>query len=120
MWSTRRGTRSISRSPMKPLKSKHQMHANSKTPNKKRKQQMRNEYVPVPRFIQDTPRGRMEWDPYSRLANDRIIFLGTPVDDSVANLLIAQLLILESEDPDKDIIMYINSPGGEITGLFAI
>jgi ATP-dependent Clp protease, protease subunit len=81
---------------------------------------IRNEYVPVPRFIQDTPRGRMEWDPYSRLANDRIIFLGTPVDDSVANLLIAQLLILESEDPDKDIIMYINSPGGEITGLFAI
>src|SRR5213595_3204785 len=62
----------------------------------------------------------MEWDPYSRLANDRIILLGTPVDDSVANLLIAQLLILESEDPDKDIIMYINSPGGEITGLFAI
>ena len=81
---------------------------------------IRNEYVPVPRFIQDTPRGRMEWDPYSRLANDRIIFLGTPVDDSVANLLIAQLLILESEDPEKDIIMYINSPGGEITGLFAI
>ena len=82
--------------------------------------EMRNEYVPMPRFIQDTPRGRMEWDPYSRLANDRIIFLGTPVDDTVANLLIAQLLILESEDPDKDIIMYVNSPGGEITGLFAI
>src|SRR5437588_9685947 len=81
---------------------------------------IRGEYVPMPRFIQDTPRGRMEWDPYSRLANDRIIFLGTPVDDTVANLLIAQLLILESEDPDKDIIMYINSPGGEITGLFAI
>ena len=81
---------------------------------------IRGEYVPMPRFIQDTPRGRMEWDPYSRLANDRIIFLGTPVDDTVANLLIAQLLILESEDPDKDIIMYVNSPGGEITGLFAI
>jgi ATP-dependent Clp protease protease subunit len=81
---------------------------------------VRGEYVPMPRFIQDTPRGRMEWDPYSRLANDRILFLGTPVDDTVANLLIAQLLILESEDPDKDIIMYINSPGGEITGLFAI
>src|SRR5712671_5804050 len=62
----------------------------------------------------------MEWDPYSRLANDRIIFLGTPVDDSVANLLIAQLLILESEDPDQDVSIYINSPGGEITGLFAI
>jgi len=81
---------------------------------------MRNEYVPMPRFIQDTPRGRMEWDPYSRLANDRIIFLGTPVDDTVANLLIAQLLILESEDPDKDIIMYINSPGGSFTALTAI
>src|ERR1700675_4891816 len=81
---------------------------------------MRSQYVPMPRFIQDTPRGRMEWDPYSRLANDRIIFMGTPVDDTVANLIIAQLLILESEDPDKDVVMYINSPGGEITGLFAI
>ena len=90
------------------------------TRSRKRESTMQNEYVPMPRFIQDTPRGRMEWDPYSRLANDRIIFLGTPVDDTVANLLIAQLLILESEDPDKDIIMYINSPGGEITGLFAI
>jgi ATP-dependent Clp protease, protease subunit len=57
---------------------------------------------------------------YSRLANDRIIFLGTPIDDTVANLIIAQLLILESDDPDKDVVMYINSPGGEITGLFAI
>ena len=83
-------------------------------------QPAQNQYVPMPRFIQDTPRGRMEWDPYSRLANDRIIFLGTPVDDTVANLIIAQLLILESEDPDKDVVMYINSPGGEITGLFAI
>src|SRR5450631_4715396 len=81
---------------------------------------MRSQYVPMPRFIQDTPRGRMEWDPYSRLANDRIIFMGTPVDDTVANLIIAQLLILESEDPDKDVVMYVNSPGGEITGLFAI
>jgi ATP-dependent Clp protease protease subunit len=83
-------------------------------------QPIRGQYVPMPRFIQDTPRGRMEWDPYSRLANDRIIFLGTPVDDTVANLIIAQLLILESEDPDKDVVMYVNSPGGEITGLFAI
>ena len=81
---------------------------------------IRNEYVPVPRFIQDTPRGRMEWDPYSRLANDRIIFLGTPIDDTIANLVCAQLLHLESENPDKDINIYINSPGGEITGLFAI
>src|SRR5262245_16792228 len=81
---------------------------------------MRNEYIPNPRFIQDTPRGRIDWDPYSRLANDRIICLGTPIDDTVANLIIAQLLILESDDPDKDVVMYINSPGGEITGLFAM
>ena len=81
---------------------------------------IRNQYIPNPRFIQETPRGRMEWDVYSRLANDRIIFLGTPIDDTVANLIIAQLLILESDDPDKDVTMYINSPGGEITGLFAI
>jgi ATP-dependent Clp protease protease subunit len=87
---------------------------------KKKRNVMRNEYMPMPRFIQDTPRGRMEWDVWSRLANDRIIFLGTPINDDVANQLIGQLLILESDDPDKDIIMYINSPGGEITGLFAI
>ena len=62
----------------------------------------------------------MESDLYSRLANDRIIFLGTPIDDTVANLIIAQLLILESDDPDKDVAMYVNSPGGEITGLFAM
>jgi ATP-dependent Clp protease, protease subunit len=80
----------------------------------------RGEYLPIPRFIQDTPRGRVDWDPYSRLANDRIIFLGTPINDEVANLIIAQLLILESDDPDKDVVMYINSPGGEITGLFAV
>ena len=79
---------------------------------------VRNQYIP--RFIQDTPRGRIDWDPYSRLANDRIIFLGTPVNDEVANALIAQFLILESDDPDKDVTLYINSPGGEITGLFAI
>jgi ATP-dependent Clp protease protease subunit len=62
----------------------------------------------------------MEWDPYSRLANDRIIFMGTPVDDTVANLIIAQLLFLESEDPDKEITLYINSPGGVITAGLAI
>ena len=59
-------------------------------------------------------------DIFSRLLKERIIFLGTPIDDNVANLMIAQLLHLESEDPDKDISLYINSPGGEITGLFAI
>jgi len=85
-----------------------------------RNEPSRNEYVPIPRFVQDTPRGRMEWDPYSRLASDRIIYMGTPIDDTVANLVVAQLLIMESDDPDKDVVMYINSPGGEITGLFAI
>src|SRR5438874_13206038 len=89
---------------------------NQPTPN----QPARGQYVPMPRFIQDTPRGRMEWDPYSQLANDRIIFLGSPVDDTVANLIIAQLLILESEDPDNDLVMYVNLPCGKSTGLFAL
>jgi ATP-dependent Clp protease protease subunit len=81
---------------------------------------MRNQYVPMPRFIQDTPRGRMEWDPYSRLANDRIIFLGTPVDDQIANVIIAQMLFLEHEDPNQDIRLYINSPGGVVYSGLAI
>jgi ATP-dependent Clp protease protease subunit len=79
---------------------------------------IRNVYVPT--VIEDTPRGQRATDIFSRLMSDRIVFLGTPIDDTVANLVIAQLLHLESEDPDKDIMMYINSPGGEITGLFAI
>ena len=74
----------------------------------------------MPYVTEETPRGRETRDIFSRLLKDRIIFLGTPIDDTVANLLIAQLLHLESEDPDKDVMMYINSPGGEITGLFAI
>jgi len=74
----------------------------------------------VPTVIESTNRGERAFDIYSRLLKDRIIFLGTPIDDTVANLIIAQLLHLESEDPDKDIMVYINSPGGEITGLFAI
>jgi ATP-dependent Clp protease protease subunit len=74
----------------------------------------------VPTVIEQTNRGERAFDIYSRLLKERIIFLGTPVDDAVANLLVAQLLHLESEDPDKDISIYINSPGGEITGLFAI
>jgi ATP-dependent Clp protease, protease subunit len=74
----------------------------------------------VPTVIEQTNRGERAFDIYSRLLKERIIFLGTPIDDQVANLLIAQLLHLESEDPDKDISIYINSPGGEITGLFAI
>ena len=74
----------------------------------------------VPTVIEQTNRGERAFDIYSRLLKERIIFLGTPIDDTVANLMIAQLLHLESEDPDKDISIYINSPGGEITGLFAI
>ena len=74
----------------------------------------------VPTVIEQTNRGERAFDIYSRLLKERIIFLGTPIDDTVANLLMAQLLHLESEDPDKDISIYINSPGGEITGLFAI
>ena len=65
-------------------------------------------------------RGERAFDIYSRLLKDRIIFLGTPIDDGVANLIMAQLLHLESEDPEKDIYIYINSPGGSITSLFAI
>ena len=74
----------------------------------------------VPMVIERTARGEREFDIYSRLLNERIIFLGHPVDDMVANLVVAQLLHLESQDPEKDISIYINSPGGEITGLFAI
>jgi len=74
----------------------------------------------VPTVIEQTNRGERAFDIYSRLLKERIIFLGTPIDDAVSNLLIAQLLHLESEDPDKDISIYINSPGGDITALFAI
>src|SRR5512134_901852 len=74
----------------------------------------------VPTVIEQTNRGERAFDIYSRLLKERIIFLGTPIDDTVSNLMIAQLLHLESDDPDKDISIYINSPGGEITGLFAI
>jgi len=74
----------------------------------------------VPTVVQRTGRGEREYDIYSRLLNERIIFLGTAVDDHVANLIVAQLLHLESEDPDKDISLYINSPGGSITAGMAI
>jgi ATP-dependent Clp protease protease subunit len=74
----------------------------------------------VPVVVEQTNRGERSFDIYSRLLNERIIFLGTPIDDTVANLVMAQLLHLESEDPDKDISLYINSPGGSITDLLAI
>ncbi len=68
----------------------------------------------IPMVVEQTSRGERAFDIYSRLLNERIIFLGTPVDDQIANLIIAQLLHLESEDPDKDISLYINSPGGSV------
>jgi ATP-dependent Clp protease protease subunit len=78
-----------------------------------------NNYL-VPVVIEQTNRGERSFDIYSRLLKDRIIFLGTPIDDNVANLVTAQLIFLESEDPDRDVWMYINSPGGSITALLAI
>jgi ATP-dependent Clp protease protease subunit len=74
----------------------------------------------VPTVIEQSSRGERAYDLYSRLLRERIIILGTPIDDQVANLVCAQLLFLEYEDPDKEISIYINSPGGEITALFAI
>ena len=74
----------------------------------------------IPMVIEQTSRGERAFDIYSRLLNERIVFLGTPVDDQIANLIIAQLLHLESEDPDKDISIYINSPGGSVYAGLAI
>ena len=74
----------------------------------------------VPTVVESSSRGERAYDLYSRLLKERIIFLGTPIDDTIANLVCAQLLFLEYEDTDKDINIYINSPGGDITALFAI
>jgi ATP-dependent Clp protease, protease subunit len=74
----------------------------------------------VPVVVEQTSRGERSFDIYSRLLKERIVFLGTPIDDAVSNLIMAQLLHLESEDPDKDINLYINSPGGDISSLLAI
>jgi ATP-dependent Clp protease protease subunit len=78
-----------------------------------------NNYL-VPTVVESSTRGERAYDLYSRLLKERIVFLGTPVDDAVANLICAQMLFLESEDADRDIHLYINSPGGDITGLLAI
>ncbi len=77
-----------------------------------------NQLVPI--VIEQTPRGERAYDIYSRLLKDRIILLGFPIDDHIANLIVAQLLFLEAEDPEKDIYMYINSPGGVVTAGLAI
>jgi ATP-dependent Clp protease protease subunit len=74
----------------------------------------------VPTILENTGRGERQWDVFSRLLKDRIIFVGTPIDDMVANLVIAQMLFLQMEDPKKDIHLYINSPGGVVTGGMAI
>ncbi len=78
-----------------------------------------NNYL-VPTVVEQTPRGERAFDIYSRLLQERIIFLGTPIDDTIANLVMAQLLHLEGDDPDKDIAIYINSPGGSTYALMAI
>ena len=77
-------------------------------------------YMPVPFVVEQTHRGEQSYDIYSRLLKDRIIMMGTEIDDDVANIIIAQLLFLESSDPDKDISLYINSPGGSVTAGLAI
>ena len=74
----------------------------------------------IPMVVEQTSRGERSFDIYSRLLNERIVFLGTPIDDQIANLIVAQLLHLESEDPDKDISIYINSPGGSVYAGMAI
>jgi ATP-dependent Clp protease protease subunit len=77
-------------------------------------------YYHIPRVVENTGRGVQDWDIYSRLLKDRIVFIGTPIDDYVANAVIAQLLFLQMEDSKKDIHIYINSPGGVVTGGMAI
>lgn len=74
----------------------------------------------VPMVVEQSPRGERAYDIYSRLLKERIVFLGTPVNDDVASLIVAQLLFLEAEDPDKDITFYINSPGGVVSAGLAI
>ena len=85
---------------------------------------MRHRFEPraqlVPMVVEQTNRGERAYDIFSRLLKDSIIFIGTPIDDGIANLVIAQMLFLEAEDPDKDIMLYINSPGGSITAGLAI
>ena len=78
------------------------------------------DFIPYPQVVETTHRGERSWDIFSRLLKDRIVFLGSEVNDDVANIIIAQLLFLESEDPDKDIQLYVNSPGGVVTAGLAI
>src|SRR5580693_3354956 len=77
-------------------------------------------FIPYPTVVETTHRGERNWDIFSRLLKDRIVFLGTEINDDVANIIIAQFLFLESEDPDKEIMLYVNSPGGVVTSGLAI
>ncbi|MFN2227476.1 MAG: ATP-dependent Clp protease proteolytic subunit, partial [Anaerolineae bacterium] len=81
---------------------------------------MQSQYIPNPTIIESTARGDRGYDMYSRLLKERIIFLGTPINDTVANLIVAQLLWLDKENPEREIQLYINSPGGEIYPGLAI
>src|SRR2546425_9278925 len=95
-------------------------HRSKTSPRAKRKAMTELQNYLVPVVVEQTNRGERSFDIYSRLLKDRIVFLGTPIDDQVANLVMAQLLHLEAEDPDKVINLYISSPGGDITSLFAV
>lgn len=81
---------------------------------------IKNDYIPMPTVIEQTGRGERGYDIYSRLLRDRIVFIGTQINDTVSNLVIAQLLFLEADDPEKDIYLYINSPGGSVTAGLAM
>jgi len=85
-----------------------------------RDEESQNYTTLVPMVIEQTPRGERAYDIYSRLLRDNIVFIGTPIDDQIANLITAQLLFLDAEDPEKDVSLYINSPGGSITAGMAI
>src|SRR5256714_1585447 len=87
-------------------------------PNMNQSQHPSNYLVPM--VVENTGRGERAFDIYSRLLKERIVFIGTPIDDQVANLVVAQLLFLQSEDPEKEIALYINSPGGQVTAGLAI
>mgnify|MGYP006295664763 CR=1 FL=1 len=77
-------------------------------------------FIPYPQVVEQTHRGERSWDIFSRLLKDRIVFLGTPINDEVANIVVAQLLYLESDDPEKEIVVYVNSPGGSVNAGLAV
>ena len=101
------------------MKTMNQSGTMARTMNRPPRSRSEMSYL-VPTVVEQTPRGERAFDIYSRLLKDRIVFLGTPIDDGVANIIMAQLLHLEGEEPDKDINLYINSPGGSTYALMAI